>query len=154
MLHNDLPFLLERRKRKKVSELVGTIEDKEKYVVHISGFKEELNHGLKLKMIHGILQLNQKAWLNTYIEMNTKLTSEAKIEFEKDFFRLMNNSVFGKTIENLRKQRDIKLVTDNKQRNKLLSEPNYHTIKYISKDFLKIKTKKVEIFINNPIYLG
>ena len=86
--------------------------------------------------------------------MNTKLTSEAKIEFEKDFFKLMNNSDFGKTIENLRKQRDIKLVTDNKQRNKLVSEPNYHTIKYISKDFLIMETKKVEIFMNNPIYLG
>ena len=86
--------------------------------------------------------------------MNTKLTSEAKNEFEKDLFKLMNNSVFGKTIKNLRKRRDIKLVTDNKQRNKLLSEPNYHTIKYILKDFLIIETKKVEIFLNNPIYLG
>ena len=86
--------------------------------------------------------------------MNTKLTSEAKNEFEKDLFKFMNNSVFGKTIKNLRKRRDIKLVTDNKQRNKLLSEPNYHTIKYISKDFLIIETKKVEIFLNNPICLG
>ena len=86
--------------------------------------------------------------------MNTKLPSEAKNEFEKDLFKLMNNSVFGKTITNLRKRRDIKLVTDNKQRNKLLSEPNYHTIKYILKDFLIIETKKVEIFLNNPIYLG
>ena len=66
----------------------------------------------------------------------------------------MNNSVFGKTIKNLRKQRDIKLVTDNKQRNKLVSEPNYHTIKYISKDFLIIETKEVEIFMNNPLYFG
>ena len=62
MLHSDLPFLLERRKRKKVSEFVGTIEDKEKYVVHISAFKQALNHGLKLKKIHRIIQLNQKAW--------------------------------------------------------------------------------------------
>ena len=86
--------------------------------------------------------------------MNTKLTSETKNEFEKDFFKLMNNSLFGKFIKNLRKQRDIKLVTDYKQRNKLVSEPNYHTFKYISKAFLIIETKKVEILMNNPIYHG
>ena len=154
MLHSDLPFLLERRKRKKVSKLLGTIEDKEKYVVHISAFKQALNHGLKLKKIQRIIKFNQKSWLNPYIEMNTKLPSEAKNEFEKDFFKLTSDSVLGKTMEHLRKQRDIKIVTDNKQRNKLVSETNYHTIKYISKDFLTIETKKVEIFMNNPIYLG
>ena len=92
MLHSDLPFLLEIRKRQKISKLLGTIEDKEKCVVDISAFKEQLTHGLKLKKIHRIIILNQKAWLNPYIEMNTKLTSVAKIEFEKDFFKLMNNS--------------------------------------------------------------
>ena len=143
MLHSDLPFLLERRKRKKVSELVGTIEDKEKYVVHISAFKQALNHGLKLKKMHKIIQFNQNPWLNPYIEMNTKLTPEAKNEFEKYLFKLMNNSFFGKSMEHLRKQRDIKLVTDNKQRNKLVSEPKYHKIKYISKDFLIMETKKI-----------
>ena len=96
MLHSDLPFLLQRRKIKKVSKLLGTIEDKEKYVVHIRPFKKALNHGLKLKKIHRIIQLNQKAWLNPYIEMNTKLTSEAKNKFEKDFFKLMNNSFLEK----------------------------------------------------------
>ena len=86
--------------------------------------------------------------------MNTKLPSDAKNEFEKDFFKLMNDSILGKTMEHLRKQRDIKLVTDNKKRNKLVSETNYHTIKYISKDFLIIETKEVEIFMNNPLYFG
>ena len=71
--------------------------------------------------------------------MNTKLRTEAKNKFEKDFFKLMNNSVFGKIMENVRKHRDIKLVTTNKRRNKLVSEPNYHTTKYFSETLLAIE---------------
>ena len=83
--------------------------------------------------------------------MNTKLRKEAKNEFEKNFFKLMNNSVFGKTMENVRNHRDIKLVTTNKQRNKFVSEPNYHTTKQISKDLLIMEMKKAEVKMNKPI---
>ena len=86
--------------------------------------------------------------------MNTKLRKDAKNDFEKGFFKLMNNSVFGKTVENVRNHRYIKLVTTNKQRNKLASDPNYHTTKYISKDLLIIQMKKVEVKMNKPVYLG
>ena len=86
--------------------------------------------------------------------MNTDLRKKAKNEFEKDFFKLMNNSVFGKTMENVRNDRDIKIVTTNKQRKKFTSEPNYHTTKYISKDLLIMEMKKVEVKMNKPIYLG
>ena len=74
--------------------------------------------------------------------MNTEFRKEAKNDFEEDLFKLMNNSVFGKTIENIRKHRDIKLVTTDKRRNKLLSEPNYHTINLISEDLSIIEMKK------------
>ena len=84
--------------------------------------------------------------------MNTKLRKETKNDFEKDFFKLMNNSVFGKTMENVRNHRDIKLVTTNKRRKKFASEPNYHTTKYISKDLLIMEMKKVEVKMNKPIY--
>ena len=86
--------------------------------------------------------------------MNTKLRAEAKNDFEKDFFKLMNNSVFGKTMENVRNHRDIKIVTTNKQRNKYASEPNYHTTKRISKNLLIMEMKKTEVKMNKPIYLG
>ena len=86
--------------------------------------------------------------------MNTKLRQEAKNDFEKEFFKLMINSVYGKLMENVRNHRDIKLVTTNKQRNRLASEPNYHTTKYISKDLLIMEMKKVEVKMNKSIYLG
>ena len=83
--------------------------------------------------------------------MNTELRKKAKSDFEKEFFKLMNNSVFGKTMENVRKHRDIKLVTTDEKRNKLVSEPNYHTTKRFSEDLLAIEMKKTEVKMNKPI---
>ena len=82
--------------------------------------------------MHRVIQFNQKAWLKPYINMNTKLRTESKNDFEIDFFQLMNNSVFGKAMGNVRKHRDIKLVTTDKRRNQLVSEPNYHKTKWFS----------------------
>ena len=106
--HKDLPFSPERKKLGKVEKLVCSIEDTEKYVIHIRALKQALNHGLVLKNVHMVIKFNQEAWLKPYIDINTKLRTEAKYEFEKDFFKLMNDSVFGKTMENVRKHRDIK----------------------------------------------
>ena len=94
--------------------------------------------------MHRVIKFNQEACLQPYIDMNTKLTKEAKNEFEKDFFKLMNNSVFGKTMENVRKHRDIKLVTREERRIKSVSEPNYHTTKQFSDNLLAIEKKKTK----------
>ena len=109
--HNDLQFLLERMKIEKVRKLVANLLDKTEYAIHIINLKQALNHRLVLKKVHKAIKFNQNAWLKTYIDMNTGLRKKAKNDFEKDFFKLMNNAVFGKTIENVRKHRDIKLVT-------------------------------------------
>ena len=86
--------------------------------------------------------------------MNTKLRTEAKNEFEKYFFKLMNNSAFGKTMENVRKHIDIKLVATEERSNKLVSEPNYHRTKHFSENLLAIEMKKTKVKMNKPVYLG
>ena len=153
-LHKDLLFLPERKKLNKVEKVICSIEDKEKYVMHIRVLKQALNHGLVFKKVHRVIQFNQEDSLKPYINMNTKLRNEAKNDFEKDFFKLINNSAFGKTMENVRKHRDIKLVTTNEKRNKLVSEPNYHTTKRFSENLLAIEMKKTKVKINKPVYLG
>ena len=100
-LLKNLPFLPER-KQLSTQKLATTIADKKKYVVHISVLKQALNHGLILTKVHRAIMFKQEAWLKPYIEMNTKFRTEAENNFEKDFFKLMNNSVFGKIIENVR----------------------------------------------------
>ena len=125
-----------------------------KTVVHIKALKQALNYGLILKKVHRVIHFNQKAQLKPYIDMNTELRKEAKNDFEKDFFKLMNNAVFGKTMENVRKHRDIKLVTTDEKRNKLVSEPNYHTTKRFSENLIAIEMKKTKVKMNKPIYLG
>ena len=153
-LHSDLPVLPERMRINKCTKLVCTVQDKENDVVHIRTLKQTLNHGLILKKVHGVIEFRQEAWLKPYIDMNTELRKEAKNKFEKYFFKLMNNSMFRKAMENVRNRRDIKLVTSNKQRNKFSSEHNYHSTKYISKVLLVMEMKKTEAKMNKPIYLG
>ena len=102
-LHKDLPFLPERKKVEKVEKLICSIEHKEKYVIHIRALKQALNHGLILKKVHRVTQFNQRAWLKSYIDMNTKKGKEVNKEFEKDFLKLMNNSVFRKAMKKIEK---------------------------------------------------
>ena len=115
-LHSDLPFLPKRMKIDKCKKLVCNLLNKKKYVVHIKSLKQALNRGSKFKKVHRIIEFNQKEWLKPYIVMNTELRKLADNDFKKDFFKLMNNPVFGKTMENIRKHRDIKLVTTDKKK--------------------------------------
>ena len=112
--------------------------------MHIRALKQARNQGLILKKVHRVIKFNQRAWLKPYIDMNTKKRMEAKIEFEKNFFRLMIN---------LRKHRDIKLGTTNEKISKLISKPNYHTTKRFSENMLAIEMKK-KVKMNKPVYLG
>ena len=154
MLHSDLLFLPDRMKFNNVNKLVCNLNDKENYSVHILALKQALNHDLKLKRVHNVIGFRQECWLKPYIDLNTGLRKDARNEFGKDFYKRMNNSVFGKTMENVKNHRDIILVTTVARRNKLASEPNYHSTKYISKDLLVMEMRKVEVRMKKPIYLG
>ena len=104
--------------------------------------KQALNHGLKLSKVHRVIEFRQEDWLKPYIMMKTELRMHVENDFEKEFYKLMNNSVFGKTMENVKNHRDIKLVTTEKKTLKLVSEPNYHTTKHFSDNLIAIKMKK------------
>ena len=115
-LHRDLPFLPERLVVNNTRKLICNLQNKKDYVVHINILKQALEHGLKLINVHKVIEFDQEEWLKEYFDLNTELRKKATNDFEKDFFKLMNNSVFGKTMENVRKYRDIKLVkTDKKE---------------------------------------
>ena len=141
-LHSDLPFLPERMVINNTKKLVCNLNDKMNYIVHINVLKQALDHGLKLRKFQRVIEFEQEAWLKEYIDVNTELRKKATSDFEKDFFKLMNNAVFGKTMENVRKHRDIKLVKSDKKRNKLVSEPNFHTTKLINNNLAIIEMRK------------
>ena len=141
-LDNDLLFLPERMKIEKVEKLVSNLHDKTEHFIRIRNLKQVLNHGLILKSIQRVIKFNQNAWLKPYIDMNTKLRKEAENNLEKDFFKLINNPIFGKTIDNVRKHRDLKLVTTERRRNYVESELNYHTTKFFTENLLAVEMKK------------
>ena len=129
-------------KIEKVEKLIANLNDKTEYVIHIKNLKQALNHRLVLKNVHRAIKFNQNSWLKPHIDINTDLTKKSKYDFEKDFFEFMNNSVFGKAMENIRKHRDIKLAATEKRRNYSVSEPNYHTTKFFTENLLAIEMKK------------
>ena len=137
-----------------VDKLVADVYDNEGYAVHVLALKQALNHGLVLEKAYEVISFRQEAWLRPYIEMNTMLRAQAKNDFEEDYFKLKNNSAYGKTMENIRKHRDIYIVNNDKKRSILASEPNFYATKYISDDLLVMELKKRELYMNKPIYLG
>ena len=129
-LHNDLSFLLEIIK---IEKIVANLHDKTEYVIHTKNLKQALIHRLVLKKVYKVIKLTQNSLLKPYIDMNTDGRKKAKNDFEKDFFKLMNCAVFGKTMGNVSKYRKIKLVTTKRRKNYLVSEPNYYTTKFLQK---------------------
>ena len=140
-LHIHLPLLPETIESNGHTKLVYTQNDK-KYVTHIRNIKQTLEHDLKFKKVHKAIVFHQEAWLKQHFEENTKLRKKPNNEFARDLLKMLNNAVFGKSMQNVRKHRDIKLVTSNKKRCKLASKPNYHTTKWFSENVLAIEMKK------------
>ena len=155
-LHNDYPFCPERVKCKNgVEKLIPNLRDKTKYVIHYKNLIQCLKAGLKLKKIHNGIKFIESAWLKPYIDKNTNLRTQAKNEFEKNFFKLMNNSVFGKTMENIRNHVDVKLVNTKEKLKKLVAKPNLKSPpKIFSENLVSVHMKKTSLTMNKPVYLG
>ena len=153
-LHNDYPLAPEQIVVNKVSKLIPNLGNKKKYVLHYENLKQYLKLGLKLTHIHRGIKFNESPWLEKYISINVKLRTKAKNEFEKNFFKLMNNSVFGKTMENIRNRVDIKLVNNKKRAEKLSAKPNYKHCNIFSEDLVAIHMKKTKLDFDKPVYLG
>ena len=137
-----------------VHKLIPTLNDKEKYILHYRNLQSYLSLGLKLKKIHRVLQFGQSPWLKQYIDFNTQKRTHAKNSFEKDFFKLMNNSVFGKTMENIRKRVDVRLVTSKKKLLKLASKPTYVSSKIFNENLVAVHKIKETLTMNRPAYIG
>ena len=143
--HNDLPLAPERIIVNNVEKLISNLHDKEKYVIRHRNLKQYFEMGLKLKKIRRVIKFKEEAWLKPYIELNTKLRADAKNDFEKDFFKLMNNSVFGKTMENIRKRVDIKLVNNRNSALKFAAKPNFERCTIFDKNLIAIQMKKTKL---------
>ena len=154
-LHNDYPLCPEGVKCKNdVEKLIPNLRDKEKYVLHYKNLIQCLKLGMKLKRIYRGIKFVESEWMKPYIDMNTNLRAKAKNNFEKDFFKLMNNSVFGKTMENIRNRVDVKLINNKEKARKLIAKPNYKSCKVFSENLVAIHMKKTSLTMNKPVYLG
>ena len=152
--HNDLPFMCAKMKINGVEKLVPNLYYKHKYVIHVKALVQALEHGLVLEKIHRVMKFKQSAWMKEYIDFNTRLRTAAKNDFEKDFYKLMNNSVFGKTMENIRKHINIKLVNNEEEYLKNLMKPNFKSGTLLGPDLMSCEMGKVRVVMNKPVYLG
>lgn len=152
--HNDYPLAPESMVINGVRKLVANLHDKEKYVVHYVNLKKYLARGLKLKKIHRVLKFTQSPWLRAYVEKNTACRAAASTDFEKDFFKLMVNSVFGKTMENIRNRVDVRLVNSEKIARKLVAKPNFKRRTVFSEDLAAVHLHRTKLVFDKPIYLG
>ena len=154
-LHNDYPLCPERVECDKgVKKLIPNLRNKNNYVVHYKTLMQYLNLGMELKKIHRGIKFVECDFLKPYIDMNTNLRTQAKNNFEKDFFKLMNNSVFGKTMENIRNRVNVKLVDTGEQFKKLAAKPNYESRKIFNENLVSVHMKKTSLTMNKPVYLG
>ena len=122
--------------------------------MHIRVLNQALKHGLKLKKVHLVIEFKQSNWMKPYIMLNTRLRKSAKNEFEKDFFKLMNNSVYDKTMENIRNHKDIKLVTRKEKYPRYVMKPNFKDGHPFSKHLFAVEMGKTKVKTNKPVYLG
>ena len=154
-LHNDYPLCPERVECDNgVKKLIPNLRNKNNYVIHYKTLMQCLRLGMNLKKIHRGIKFIESDFLKPYIDKNTNLRTQAKNNFEKDFFKLMNNSVFGKTMENIRNRVNVKLVNTGEQFKKLTAKPNYGSCKIFNENLVSVHMKKTSLTMDKPVYLG
>ena len=152
--HNDLPFMCSRMKIGGVEKLAIDLYYKRKYAIHIRALQQVLDHGLILEKIYRTIEFRQSPWMKEYIAFNTKLRTTAKNDFEKDFYKLMNNSVFRKTMENIRKHRTIELVNNNKDYLRCVMKPNFKSGVLYRPNLMGCEMGKTVLKMNKLVYLA
>ena len=136
------------------SKLIADLCDKSNYVVHYRNLKLYTRLGMQVTKVHRVIAFDQSSWLSRYIELNTEMRKQAKNPFEKDFFKLMNNSVFGKTMENTRNRIDLSLVNESHQLLKKTKLPRFLRTRIINEDLVSVQCSATRVKLNKPIYIG
>jgi hypothetical protein len=154
--HDDYPLAPEFKKvgSDKTGKLIAHLEARVKYVVHYYALQLYLSLGMTLLRVHRVVKFEQTKWLEPYIKMNTEKRKVAKSEFLQDLFKLANNSVFGKTLQNVRKYRDFKMVNDRNEMNKLVSDPKFKGHKIFTENLILVENRRLNVLLNQPIYVG
>ncbi|VDI33807.1 Hypothetical predicted protein [Mytilus galloprovincialis] len=152
--HNDYPLAPEAMEIDGVRKLVPHLGERKKYTLHLQNLQYYISQGMILKKVHRIIRFEQSPWLKPYIDLNTELRALATSDAEKDFYKLMNNSVFGKTMENIRKRVDVRLVNSEKQALKLVSKPNFDRRVVFNENLAAVHMKRTKLKFDKPVYLG
>ena len=152
--HNDYPLAPEKIKVGGVEKLISHFKLRKNYVIHYRNLRQCLELGLRITAVYRGISFNQSPWMEPYIRKNTELRKTATNSFEKDFFKLMNNSVFGKTIENIRKRQNVFLVDNRAKAVKLTCRPNFERATIFDRNLVAIHLKKTEVYFNKPVYVG
>ena len=154
--HYDLPLLAKSEvpPNGKTKKLMMTLKDKQKYVAHYWVVQQAIQLGLRLTKVHRVIQFSQKCWLKPYIDSNTQRRTTATSAFQKDFFKLMNNAIFGKTLENKRKHKNVKLVSDPVKLERLVRQPNFQTSIIINENLVAVSSSKTVVKMDRPLYVG
>ena len=157
--HSDLPFCPEKKAPPKSKEpkLIATLENKRNYVIHYRALKQALEHGLTLTKIHRVLKFEQRDWLKSYIDLNTELRQKATSDFGRNLYKLMNNAVYGKTMENVMKRSNVKLATKWDGRygvEVLVAKPEFKSLSIFNENLVAVELRKTSVLFNKPIYIG
>ena len=152
--HNDYPLAPELMKVNGVEKLICHFKNRKNYIIHYRTLRQCLELGMKITAVNRGISFYQSSWMEPYIRKNTELRKCAANSFEKDFFKLMNNSVFGKTIENIRKRQNVHLVDNRKKAIKLSNRPNFDRCTIFDKNLIAVHMKKTEVYFNKPVYVG